>query len=598
MKLQKSMKRVNDHIPIVTFSKCFSDKSNCDKLINIYRKYCTTFAKSNSKLAGIQRDSKFVHVARHLRDLQSSLGHTLPLSSYLLKPIQRILKYQPLWQKMADQFSSESEEHGFCMEAVRSMAHIAGVINNCMVPQVQIEQQTQAQEELLMSTSPFFPKHVTRSPMKNLHSQPSFIRVIVKQGQLSMRGAKNSRHIILFDSSLEIYKVHRTWRKGGEKEELIHQTSIPTSNLKLYEFSSHTAYTNSFSIENISDTKMLFTFQAESNSKKNEWCDAIRSVIVRLADAGSSMRKYRPRKTPASNSTSSVRLLNGPNTVAPKLNELFTPQLNAHNRHSSADILGSFDATPRLASLSCKPKSNLYIKQNATVRNVSPSIWSRSPSDHNSGAVNRTDSEKWKERVLWKAKSATLDFHRSRNQDFTLEKNRTGLLSPDDIYPFNSLQKPFGRKSRSYARRSSFICENHIRRQSANHQSIATSEITSNPQPSIAQLPHTEKPLGNRRRNTGIKKLIDAVAKRFRSNDRGNKSLPHVGNVDSDNEALPTEQSEANPNVPFTSGKSVGRAFQNNLSNVTPRRPLLSMGNQPRRLSKPMWSRGKHEDFV
>lgn len=36
--------------------------------------------------------------AKLFRDQQSRLGHSLPLGSYLLKPVQRILKYHLLLQ--------------------------------------------------------------------------------------------------------------------------------------------------------------------------------------------------------------------------------------------------------------------------------------------------------------------------------------------------------------------------------------------------------------------------------------------------------------------------------------------------------------------
>lgn len=36
--------------------------------------------------------------AKYFRERQASLGHFLPLGSYLLKPVQRILKYHLLLQ--------------------------------------------------------------------------------------------------------------------------------------------------------------------------------------------------------------------------------------------------------------------------------------------------------------------------------------------------------------------------------------------------------------------------------------------------------------------------------------------------------------------
>ena len=46
------------------------------------------------------------------RDRQLSLGHTLPLGSYLLKPVQRILKYHLLLENILKHYDKEKDEEG------------------------------------------------------------------------------------------------------------------------------------------------------------------------------------------------------------------------------------------------------------------------------------------------------------------------------------------------------------------------------------------------------------------------------------------------------------------------------------------------------
>ncbi|KAK6019775.1 RhoGEF domain protein, partial [Ostertagia ostertagi] len=71
----------------VKMSRCFVE--NAGKFED-YIVYCTNYHRMIATLAELQQ---LPHMAAALAHRQTALGHALPLSAYLLKPVQRILKY-------------------------------------------------------------------------------------------------------------------------------------------------------------------------------------------------------------------------------------------------------------------------------------------------------------------------------------------------------------------------------------------------------------------------------------------------------------------------------------------------------------------------
>lgn len=61
----------------------------------VYNEYCTKYPRTMEVLSELTRDEK---MASLFREKQMALSHALPLGSYLLKPVQRILKYHLLLQ--------------------------------------------------------------------------------------------------------------------------------------------------------------------------------------------------------------------------------------------------------------------------------------------------------------------------------------------------------------------------------------------------------------------------------------------------------------------------------------------------------------------
>ncbi|TRY71464.1 hypothetical protein DNTS_011734 [Danionella cerebrum] len=108
----------------VAIAKCFVAKSED---FHIYTQYCTNYPRSVAVLTECMRNKM---LAKFLRERQESLKHSLPLGSYLLKPVQRILKYHLLLHEIATHLEKDSERHEVIQEAIDTMQRVAWHIND------------------------------------------------------------------------------------------------------------------------------------------------------------------------------------------------------------------------------------------------------------------------------------------------------------------------------------------------------------------------------------------------------------------------------------------------------------------------------------
>ncbi len=76
----------------VHMAECFVNEK--DGFV-IYTDYCTNYPRAVEVLTDFMRTP---HTAEVFKRQQVTLGHSLPLGAYLLKPVQRILKYHLLLQ--------------------------------------------------------------------------------------------------------------------------------------------------------------------------------------------------------------------------------------------------------------------------------------------------------------------------------------------------------------------------------------------------------------------------------------------------------------------------------------------------------------------
>lgn len=98
---------------------------------DIYTNYCTMYPQVVSTLTELMSNQASAEV---LRQRQSALNQALPLGSYLLKPVQRILKYHILFESLikhtADDDSIREKDRQLIDEAYSVMTAVAHHIND------------------------------------------------------------------------------------------------------------------------------------------------------------------------------------------------------------------------------------------------------------------------------------------------------------------------------------------------------------------------------------------------------------------------------------------------------------------------------------
>ncbi|PSN53565.1 hypothetical protein C0J52_09180 [Blattella germanica] len=177
---------------------------------SIYTQYCTNYPRTVSVLTELMRQEATV---RLFRERQTALQHTLPLGSYLLKPVQRILKYHLLLQNIVKHYVYEAEGYKDIVDALSAMTGIAHHINN-MKRRHEHAVRVQEIQSLLYGWE---------------GEDLTTFGELCAEGAFRMYGAKALRHAFLFDRMLLItkkkeegilgYKTHIMARNLEQKRE-------------------------------------------------------------------------------------------------------------------------------------------------------------------------------------------------------------------------------------------------------------------------------------------------------------------------------------------------------------------------------------------
>lgn len=108
-------------------AECFVENASG---FEIYTHYCTTYPQVVSTLTELMSNQTS---AQSLRERQNDLNQSLPLGAYLLKPVQRILKYHILFQSLikhtTDDETVGEKDRQLINEAFSVMTNIACHIN-------------------------------------------------------------------------------------------------------------------------------------------------------------------------------------------------------------------------------------------------------------------------------------------------------------------------------------------------------------------------------------------------------------------------------------------------------------------------------------
>ncbi|XP_012234492.1 uncharacterized protein GEFmeso isoform X2 [Linepithema humile] len=225
----------------------------------VYTEYCTNYPRTVSVLTDLMGREE---TASAFRERQTALGHALPLGSFLLKPVQRILKYHLLLENLSKEYgadcdSRENETEGrSAIEA--ALTAMTGIAKHINAMKRRHEHAVRVQEIQSLLYGWLGPDLTTSGEL-------------VAEGRFRMQGAKGPRHAFLFDRMLLLTK---------KKEDglLVYKAHIMCSNLMLIESIPGEPY--NFHVIPFDNPRLQYTLQARNLQQKREWTLQIKRVIL------------------------------------------------------------------------------------------------------------------------------------------------------------------------------------------------------------------------------------------------------------------------------------------------------------------------------
>ncbi|RLV97194.1 hypothetical protein DV515_00011927 [Chloebia gouldiae] len=243
--LQNLESCANDPVAVAV---CFVTRS---QEFAIYTQYCNNYPSSVAALTECMRSKV---QARFLRECQEQLRHALPLGAYLLKPVQRILKYHLLLQEIARHFEHKAgDDYELVLEAINTMTCVAWYINDMKRKHEHAIRQQEIQSLLLGWKGP------------DLTSYGE----LVLEGTFRAQRVRHNRALFLFDKALLITK-----RRG---DHYVYKSHIPCSSLMLIE---STRDSLCFSLAHYKHGKQQHSLQAKSVEEKRVWTHHIKRLIL------------------------------------------------------------------------------------------------------------------------------------------------------------------------------------------------------------------------------------------------------------------------------------------------------------------------------
>ncbi|NXA39196.1 PKHG1 protein, partial [Eudromia elegans] len=232
----------------VAIADCFVSKSED---FHIYTQYCTNYPRSVAVLTECMRNKT---LAKFFRERQEALQHSLPLGSYLLKPVQRILKYHLLLHEIENHLDKDTDGYDVVLDAIDTMQRVAWHINDMKRKH---EHAIRLQEIQSLLTN-------WKGPDLTSYGE------LVLEGTFRIQRAKNERTLFLFDKLLLITK---------KREEMFtYKAHILCGNLMLVEVIPKEPL--SFSVFHYKNPKMQHTVQAKSQQEKRLWILHLKRLIL------------------------------------------------------------------------------------------------------------------------------------------------------------------------------------------------------------------------------------------------------------------------------------------------------------------------------
>ncbi|XP_054455178.1 serine/arginine repetitive matrix protein 2 [Anoplopoma fimbria] len=228
-------------------AECFVERSEA---FDIYTLYCMNYPNSVAVLRDCMKNKSLV---RFFQERQTTLNHSLPLEAYLLKPVQRILKYHLLLQELSKHFDKSEPGYEVIEDALITMTAVAWYINDMKRKQEQAVR-LQVIESLLVNWS---------GPDLGVFGE------LVLEGSFKVHRVKKERAFFLFDTMLLIAKKRL--------EQFVYSTHIFCCNLLLVETLKDSLC---FKVSDQTIPKQQHVVQTKNQEEKRLWVHYLKRLIV------------------------------------------------------------------------------------------------------------------------------------------------------------------------------------------------------------------------------------------------------------------------------------------------------------------------------
>uniref|UniRef100_A0A3Q3KA08 Uncharacterized protein n=1 Tax=Monopterus albus TaxID=43700 RepID=A0A3Q3KA08_MONAL len=230
--------------------------AECFVFCSEYRFYCSDTCNLLclcSSVAVLRECMKNESLVRFFQERQTTLNHSLPLETYLLKPVQRILKYHLLLQELSKHFNKSDPGYEVIEDAIITMTAVAWYIND-MKRKQEHAVRLQEIESLLVNWS---------------GPDLSGFGELVLEGSFKVHRVKKERAFFLFDKMLLIAKK--------KLEQFVYSTHIFCCNLLLVETLKDPLC---FKVSDQTIPKQQHIVQTKNQEEKRLWVHYLKRLIV------------------------------------------------------------------------------------------------------------------------------------------------------------------------------------------------------------------------------------------------------------------------------------------------------------------------------
>ncbi|KAK0409456.1 hypothetical protein QR680_004547 [Steinernema hermaphroditum] len=287
---------------------------------NDYVLYCTAYERTIARLNQMLENKLF---AKAVEVQQQRLGHSLPLASYLLKPVQRVLKYHLFWDKIMKQWNRPPalslEEKFYVRKAFESMTQLAENINSEKKRCDRIERVVQLQSRIIN-----FPLDEIPMPSQG---------ELLLDGSLKMLNSKSRRYLFLYERVFLMTKEQNGY--------FLCKACIPTANMMINDTVLN--HPMAFEVISFGVTSSRHAFDAETMNVKQQWVKEVKRIMFDHCAVKITRPNFRgysfggamglPKSRPIS-TVSEVNIGSKPEvSLLPKKTYSFTPAKRKEHRH-------------------------------------------------------------------------------------------------------------------------------------------------------------------------------------------------------------------------------------------------------------------------